>query len=141
MDYADIINVTENTALFSYELEKAGFAVLNIDGVEFKSVEATGTGRFAVAGLEPGHSYHAELSGIPLDFTTLPAPEGEELGRFAIISEPHVSLKDENRKERFFSDQQSEIPERSSYSSMDSAMTLPKLRTESAESVISSKLA
>lgn len=102
MNYADIINVTENSALFSYELESAGFAVLQIDGTEYKSVEATGTGRFAVNGLEPGRAYHADLSGVSLDFTTLPAPEGEELGRFALISDPHVSLKDENRKGRFF---------------------------------------
>ena len=102
MNYADIINVTENSALFSYELERAGFAVLNIDGIEYKSVEATGTGRFAVSGLEPGKAYHADLSGVGLDFTTLPEPEGEELGRFALISDPHVSLKDENRKGRFF---------------------------------------
>lgn len=102
MNYADIINVTENSALFSYELEGAGFAVLNMDGVEYKSVEATGTGRFAISGLEPGKAYHADLSGVALDFTTLPEPEGEELGRFALISDPHVSLKDENRKGRFF---------------------------------------
>jgi hypothetical protein len=102
MNYADIINVTENSALFSYELDGAGFAVLTLNGVEYKSVEATGTGRFAVSGLEPGKSYHGELSGVALDFTTLPAPVGEELGRFALISDPHVSLKDENRKGRFF---------------------------------------
>ena len=102
MNYADIINVTENSALFSYELDGAGFAVLNIDGREYKSVEATGTGRFAVCGLEPDHAYCAELSGVKLEFTTLPPPEGEELGRFALISDPHVSLKDENRKGRFF---------------------------------------
>ncbi|MBE6384752.1 MAG: hypothetical protein E7048_03695 [Lentisphaerae bacterium] len=102
MNYADIINVTENSALFSYELEGAGFAVLTIDGREYKSVEATGTGRFEVKDLVPGRFYEAELSGVKLEFTTLPAPEGEELGRFALISDPHVSLKDENRKGRFF---------------------------------------
>lgn len=102
MNYADVINVTESSALFSYELEKAGFAVLKINGKEYKSVEAVGTGRFAVADLEPDTAYHAELSGVALEFTTLPAPEGEELGRFAVISDPHISLKDENRKGRFF---------------------------------------
>ena len=102
MNYADIINVTESSVLFSYELENAGFAVLSVEGTEYKSVEATGTGRFEITGLEPLHAYHAELSGVSLDFTTLPAPEGKELGRFALISDPHVSLKDENRKGRFF---------------------------------------
>ena len=102
MNYADIITVTENSALFSYELEKAGFAVLTVDGCEYKSVEATGTGRFQITGLEPSRTYHAELSGVTLDFKTLPAPEGKELGRFALISDPHVSLKNENRKGRFF---------------------------------------
>ena len=102
MNYADIISVTENSVLFSYELEGAGFAVLTIDGTEYKSEEATGTGRFYITGLEPGRAYHAELSGVSLDFTTLPPPEGGELGRFAVISDPHVSLKKENRKGRFF---------------------------------------
>ena len=102
MNYADIINVTETSALFSYELENAGFAVLSLNGTEYKSVEATGTGRFEITGLEPAHTYHGELSGVSLDFTTLPAPEGKELGRFALISDPHVSLKNENRKGRFF---------------------------------------
>ena len=102
MNYADIISVTEDSVLFSYELEGAGFAVLTLDGAEYKSEEATGTGRFHITGLEPGRAYHAELSGVSLDFTTLPPPEGEELGRFAVISDPHVSLKKENRKGRFF---------------------------------------
>ena len=102
MNYADIINVTENSALFSYELEGAGFAVLTVAGREYKSVEATGTGRFEVRDLEPGTAYEADLSGVKLEFTTLEAPEGEELGRFALISDPHVSLKDENRKGRYF---------------------------------------
>lgn len=102
MNYADIINVTENSALFSYELEGAGFAVLKIDGREYTSVEATGTGRFEVRDLEPGKQYRAELSGVELEFTTLEAPQGEELGRFALISDPHVSLKTENRKGRYF---------------------------------------
>ena len=35
MNYADIISVTENSALFSYELEGPGFAVLEIDGREY----------------------------------------------------------------------------------------------------------
>ena len=102
MNYADIISVTENSALFSYELEGAGFAVLKIDGREITSVEATGTGRFFVSDLSPDTTYQAELSGVKLGFTTLPAPQGEELGRFALISDPHISLKDENRKGRFF---------------------------------------
>ena len=102
MSYADIISVTENSALFSYELEGAGFAVLKIDGREITSVEATGTGRFFVGDLSPETTYQAELSGVKLEFTTLPAPQGEELGRFALISDPHISLKDENRKGRFF---------------------------------------
>ena len=102
MNYADIINVTENSALFGYELGSPGFAVLRMDGREIKSVEACGTGRFQVSGLKPDTAYHAELSGVELDFTTLPAPEGEELWRFALISDPHISLKNENRKGRFF---------------------------------------
>ena len=102
MNYADIISVTENSALFSYELEGAGFAVLKIDGCEYSSAEAAGTGRFNITGLKPATAYRAELSGVTLEFTTLPAPRGEELGRFAIISDPHISLKDENRKGRFF---------------------------------------
>jgi hypothetical protein len=48
MNYADIINVTENSVLFSYELENAGFAVLTVNGVEYNSVEATGTGNALV---------------------------------------------------------------------------------------------
>ena len=102
MNYADIIDVTENSALFGYELDAPGFAVLTIDGREIKSVEAGGTGRFRVSGLAPETSYHAELSGVGLDFTTLPAPEGPELYRFAVISDPHISAKEENRKGRFF---------------------------------------
>lgn len=102
MNYADIISVTENSALFSYELEGAGFAVLKIGDREVTSEEATGTGRFEVRDLEPATAYKANLSGVELEFTTLEAPQGEELGRFALISDPHVSLKSENRKGRFF---------------------------------------
>jgi hypothetical protein len=35
-------------------------------------------------------------------FTTLPPPVGEMTGHFALIADPHISTKNENRKGRFF---------------------------------------
>jgi len=100
VNYADIVSVTENQAVFSWQLDAPGFAELQLDGRSFRSAEAAGVGRFTVDGLAPDTAYTAELSGVRLAFRTLPAPQSAELFRFAVIADPHVSAKAENRKGR-----------------------------------------
>ena len=106
--YAHIISFDWQTALLAYDLGGPGFAEVEIlpGGKIIKSEEATGNGRLRIEDLPPDSNIevifrHPE-GEEKISFKTLPAPQGELLGEFALISDPHISTKKENRKGRFF---------------------------------------
>lgn len=106
--YAQIISFDWERALLAYDLNAAGFVEAEVreTGKTFKSAEACGTGRLVLENLPAGTLLHVTLrhpaGEKKLAFTTLPPPGGEMTGQFALIADPHISTKDENRKGRFF---------------------------------------
>ena len=106
--YAHIISFDWQSAVFAYDLGMPGFVELDIlnTGKTIKSVEATGNGRLYLDEL-PAETQICLRLRYPegeqqLFFTTLPAPQGELINQFALIADPHISIKQENRKGRFF---------------------------------------
>ncbi|MBQ9502083.1 MAG: metallophosphoesterase [Lentisphaeria bacterium] len=106
--YAQIISFDWERALLAYDLNAPGFVEAEIreTGKTVKSVEACGTGRLVLENLPAGTFLHVTFrhpgGEKELVFTALPPPEGEMTGQFALIADPHISTKDENRKGRFF---------------------------------------
>lgn len=106
--YAHVISFDWSSAVLAYELGGPGFVEAEITntGVIVKSSEATGTGRLYLEGLPSGTLaeviFRWPAGEKKIKFTTLPAPVGELLGEFALIADPHISVKQENRKGRFF---------------------------------------
>jgi Calcineurin-like phosphoesterase len=99
----NIVSITDNSILIRYALfssEKISYKISpgNIGGT---LKEANSTGRFEVAGLQADKEYKATISWggkvREIKFSTLPAPEGELLCKYAIVGDPHLSAKTENR--------------------------------------------
>ena len=106
--YAHIISFDWQSAVLAYDFDMPGFAELDIinTGKTIKSVEATGNGRLYLEEL-PAETQICLRLRYPggeqaLSFTTLPAPQGTLINHFALIADPHISVKQENRKGRFF---------------------------------------
>ena len=106
--YAHIISFDWQNAVLAYDLGMPGFAELDIlnNGNTIKSVEATGNGRLYLENLPAATQIQLRLrypgGEQELSFMTLPEPQGELINQFALISDPHISTKTENRKGRFF---------------------------------------
>lgn len=106
--YAHIISFDWQSALLAYDIGGAGFAEAEIRScnIAVKSEEAVGCGRICLEGLPPGAPleviFRYPAGEKHLHFTTLPPPQGGVLGEFALIADPHISTKKENRKGRFF---------------------------------------
>ena len=106
--YAHIISFDWQSAVLAYDLGMPGFAEADIlnTGVTVKSVEATGNGRLYLNELPGGTliriRFRSPAGEKELSFTTLPEPQGKMTGQFALIADPHISTKTENRKGRFF---------------------------------------
>ena len=109
--YAKIISVDWESALLSYCLNTSSFIKVKLcddNGEEYswESVEANNIGRIELKGLAPDCSYSGKFEcsegTVKLELKTLPAPQGELIGSYAIIADPHISCKTENRKGRFF---------------------------------------
>ena len=107
---AKIISVDWESALLSYSIKSLSFIKVKLkdkngNSRSWESVEANSIGRIELNGLSPDSSYSGEFESsdgsIPIEVTTLPAPEGEMLGSYAIVADPHISCKTENRKGRF----------------------------------------
>ncbi len=106
------LSITENSATFAYCSETCGFLELSVsDGTSIRQVktqEAGGIGRLSVDGLDPDWEYSAHIThesgqaSPEVNFKTLPAPLGDCLFRFTLISDPHLSVSSENRKGRLF---------------------------------------
>lgn len=107
---AKIISVDWESALLSYSINSLSFIKVKLSDNKgnvhsWKSIEANSIGRIELNGLAPNSSYSGEFKSsdgsVPIEVTTLPAPEGETLGSYAIVADPHISCKTENRKGRF----------------------------------------
>ena len=108
--FCRILSVDWQEALLAYDLGNVSFVTVELtdpagDVLTWKSEEGSGTGRLRLNNLKAASRYVGTFSSdyrtLPLDFTTLEAPEGEMTGSFALIADPHLSLKTENRKGRF----------------------------------------
>lgn len=107
---AKIISVDWESALLSYCTKSLSFIKVKLADDKgnvhsWKSTEANSIGRMELKGLSPDCSYSGEVESsvatIAIEVKTLPAPQGEKVGSFAIVADPHVSCKTENRKGRF----------------------------------------
>ena len=106
--YVRPVSFDWQNATIAYHVTVPGFVSVKLSpgDIRVKSEEVGGTGRFYFKNLKPSTTYNGILQSAAgeckFSFTTLPAPQGEMLGHFALISDPHISLKPENRKGRFF---------------------------------------
>ena len=106
--YAHIISFDWQSAVLAYNIGQPGFVeaeVLHTNEI-IKSEEAAGIGRIYIENLPAETQIFIRFrypNGVQdLSFTTLPFPAGEKQGEFALIADPHISTKQENRKGRFF---------------------------------------
>ena len=106
--YAEIITVTENSAVIAFSTGCAGFVSWEIQGLpEIRSIEAADCGRLACDRLAPDTTYSSVFrtekgESCSLSFHTLPKPEGKELDRIFLTADWHISKHPENRKGRCF---------------------------------------
>jgi predicted phosphodiesterase len=105
-----IISVDWESALLSYSTKSLSFIKVKLSDDKgnthsWESIEANNIGRIELNGLTPDCSYSGEFEtsegSIPIKIKTLPAPQGEIIGSYAIVADPHISCKTENRKGRF----------------------------------------
>jgi len=98
-----IISITDNSILIRYALfnsEKISYSVepSNIHGA---LKEANSVGRFEICGLDADKEYKVNISygdkATKIEFSTLPAPVGKLLCKYAVIGDPHLSAKEENK--------------------------------------------
>ncbi|MCF6175502.1 MAG: metallophosphoesterase [Victivallaceae bacterium] len=108
--FCRVISVDWERALLAYDLGNVGFVTVELTGASgdvltWKSEEGGGNGRLKLNNLQADSHYLGSFScdygTLPLDFTTLAAPAGKMTASFALIADPHLSLKTENRKGRF----------------------------------------
>jgi predicted phosphohydrolase len=108
--FCRVISVDWEQALLAYDLGGVGFITIELTGengdvLTWKSEEGCGNGRLKLDNLQPDShylgSFASDYGTLPLKFTTLSAPVGEMIASFALIADPHLSLKAENRKGRF----------------------------------------
>lgn len=108
--FCRILSVDWQEALLAYDLGNVSFITVELtdpdgDIRSWKSEEGCGTGRLRLSDLKAASRYVgtfvSDYGTLPLDFTTLEAPQGKMTGAFALIADPHLSLKTENRKGRF----------------------------------------
>ena len=108
--FCRIISVDWEKALLAYDIGNVGFITVRLtgsngDALDWKSEEGTGSGCLKLDNLKASSRYTGMFSSdygtLPLDFTTMEAPEGDMIGSFVLIADPHVSSKEENRKGRF----------------------------------------
>jgi len=98
-----IVSITDSSILIRYALntsEKISYKIIpgNMCGT---LKEANSIGRFEVSELQSDKEYKAIISWSnkvrEIQFSTLSAPKGELLCKYAIVGDPHLSAKTENR--------------------------------------------
>lgn len=108
----ELLSVTWDRALLAYSTGVPGHVEATITGGDdeqrWRSEEACGIGRLPLGELAADTLYTVDISWSnrheTVAFRTRSQPQGECLGSFAVVADPHVSLKPENRKGRFFTE-------------------------------------
>lgn len=106
--FVRVLSCDWESACLSFATGGAGFvsAELSPGNITAASVEAADCGRLYFRDLESDTEYNGvfrcDKGEVKFAFRTLKRPAGKMLGHFAIISDPHISLKPENRKGRYF---------------------------------------
>ena len=107
---AKIISIDWKSALLSYCTKSLSFIKVKLVDDKgsihsWESIEANNIGRIELTGLSPACSYSGQFESpegiVPIKLKTLAVPQGEKMGSFAIVADPHISNKIENRKGRF----------------------------------------
>lgn len=109
-NYIDIINFDWESAEIGVCHDGFGFvSAIFSDGqneIKISSIEAVSMVRLKAYGLKADCDYMVTVNYPEgeelLKFKTLPAPQGDLLGSYAVLSDPHISSKQENRKGRLF---------------------------------------
>ena len=109
-EYVNIVSLTWDEALISFDLvEMSSVEVVSLDpavSCGARSEEIVDVGRIKLTSLIPDTDYRVLFKWNggerELIFKTLEKPVGELLSSFAVVADPHVSLKPENRKGRLF---------------------------------------
>jgi hypothetical protein len=105
-DFFRICSVDWERAMLAFSLRQMSHVSIEFAGRKITSVEANRTGRLVLDELTPDTEYDVtvayENGEEQISFKTLPAPDGEMIYSIAALADPHVSIKDENRKGRLF---------------------------------------
>ena len=109
-DFMKLISLSWDKAIISFNSNSYDFVEITCacrgKSFNLKTEEAGSLGRIELNGLAPETDYR--LTGncgklkSKLEFKTLPVPVGKLLSSYAVIADPHVSEKKENRKGRLF---------------------------------------
>lgn len=110
--FAEVLSVDESRIVVAYDGPVHGEVTLEATSGGrselLRSGESVGIGRFELAACRPDADYALRLTAPGaerrLACRTLPRPEPPEQRRFLLLGDPHLSLKTENRKGRFFAE-------------------------------------
>ena len=110
VEYVNVVSLSWDEALISFALgEMSSVEVVSLDSTvecEARSEELVDIGRIKLTSLTPDTDYRVLFKWNggerALTFKTLERPTGELHSSFAVVADPHVSLKPENRKGRLF---------------------------------------
>jgi len=109
-DTVQVTSLTWNEAVLSFSV--SGLHHLTVESIRPEkkvlgnTVEADSVGRVRLGSLRPGTDYTIVVRWArkkrTLRFATLPQPRGKLLASFAVVADPHISDRRENRKGRLF---------------------------------------
>ena len=105
MDYISIVNVTWDSVLVRYSINASAtvkiIASASDHQLEQSTRELNRIGRINLTGLQPDCDYTLQFQWHDqekvIKFHTLAQPEGELLLQYAVIGDPHLAIKYENR--------------------------------------------
>lgn len=115
----EIVSITWDSAIISFSFNKPYKVKAECIKPEKKllagSEEKNSIGRIYIEELKPDTQYTIRITGgkrkKEIYFTTLPKPKGKLMSSFAVVADPHISLKKENRKGRLFIESRSILQE------------------------------
>jgi predicted MPP superfamily phosphohydrolase len=105
MDYLSIVNVTWDSVLVRYSINTSAIVKVTVSSathtLEKTTRELNRIGRINLTGLQPDCDYTMQIQWHNqekvISFHTLVQPEGELMLQYAVVGDPHLALKDENR--------------------------------------------
>ncbi|MCF6174436.1 MAG: metallophosphoesterase [Victivallaceae bacterium] len=105
MDYISIVDVTWDSVLVRYSISASAIVKVTVSSathtLEKATRELNRIGRINLTGLQADCDYTMQVQWHDrekiIQFHTLPQPEGELLFQYAVIGDPHLAMKYENR--------------------------------------------